>query len=112
MMLLWIVITVLLNIVLCFISIMFLKNDMKQDSNESFECGMETFFNFNSFYCLHFFLIGVLFLVFDMEIIICIPMIFLNLEMIKMLLYWSLMMIVLIVGYYLELAIGTLNWKE
>nr|YP_010362169.1 NADH dehydrogenase subunit 3 [Trifida elongata]UNS15672.1 NADH dehydrogenase subunit 3 [Trifida elongata] len=87
-------------------------NDMQKST--PFECG----FNPMSFkrlpFSIHFFLIAVIFLIFDIEIIIILPMI-LTLKS-SMTFQWMmtsiLFVMILIVGLYHEWINGMLNWTK
>nr|YP_010944844.1 NADH dehydrogenase subunit 3 [Japanagallia curvipenis]WMC21056.1 NADH dehydrogenase subunit 3 [Japanagallia curvipenis] len=79
-----------------------------------FECGFNPMSNKRLPFSIHFFLIAVLFLIFDIEIIIILPMIFsLKYVMLKL---WMLssytVIITLLVGLYNEWFQGMLKWTN
>nr|UJH93256.1 NADH dehydrogenase subunit 3 [Venus verrucosa] len=82
----------------------------------AFECGFDALSSTRNPFSLRFFLLALLFLVFDMEIILLFPFIFsMMISWAKMmifvkLLYFSFLMI-LILGLIHELNEGTLDWK-
>nr|WAO28612.1 NADH dehydrogenase subunit 3 [Ibidoecus plataleae] len=89
----------------------FSSNEMVLASNEPFECGMEMS-NKGSSFCIHFFLLGILFLVFDVEVIIIIPMIFSKTYSLLQLFSWLLVSAMLAMGWFIELVMGSMDWKE
>nr|WRQ18270.1 NADH dehydrogenase subunit 3 [Onukigallia onukii] len=79
-----------------------------------FECGFNPMSNKRLPFSIHFFLIAVIFLIFDIEIIIIMPMIMsMKFTIIKMWLLSSLILIViLLMGLYNEWYQGMLNWSK
>nr|WRK21524.1 NADH dehydrogenase subunit 3 [Tartessus sp.] len=79
-----------------------------------FECGFNPMSSKRLPFSIHFFFIAVLFLIFDVEIIIILPMIMIfKTSMIKMWMISSIMFIViLILGLYHEWKNGMLNWTN
>nr|YP_009344629.1 NADH dehydrogenase subunit 3 [Entylia carinata]APU51894.1 NADH dehydrogenase subunit 3 [Entylia carinata] len=79
-----------------------------------FECGFNPMSNKRMPFSIHFFMIAIIFLIFDIEIIIILPSILtMKYTMIK---YWSFtsftFTIVLILGLYYEWYNGLLNWTK
>nr|YP_009417635.1 NADH dehydrogenase subunit 3 [Japanagallia spinosa]ARX63985.1 NADH dehydrogenase subunit 3 [Japanagallia spinosa] len=79
-----------------------------------FECGFNPMSNKRLPFSIHFFLIAVLFLIFDIEIIIIMPMIFsLKYVMLKTWMVSSYMItITLLMGLYNEWFQGMLKWTN
>nr|QUI77251.1 NADH dehydrogenase subunit 3 [Empoascanara gracilis] len=79
-----------------------------------FECGFNPMTYKRLPFSIHFFLIAIIFLIFDIEIIIIMPMI-LTMKS-SMITYWlitsSTFMIILILGLYHEWLNGMLNWTK
>nr|YP_011036647.1 NADH dehydrogenase subunit 3 [Xestocephalus ishidae]WRK21251.1 NADH dehydrogenase subunit 3 [Xestocephalus ishidae] len=96
------------------ISIVKKKSMMDKQKMSPFECG----FNPMSFsripFSIHFFIISVLFLIFDIEIIIVMPMIItIKSSMFSKWLMTSMtIIIILIMGLYHEWNNGLLNWTK
>nr|QZZ18368.1 NADH dehydrogenase subunit 3 [Yangisunda tiani] len=108
-------IIMLIMLVMTLIMMLFSKKTISEwQKSTPFECG----FNPMSFkrlpFSTHFFLIAVIFLIFDIEIIIVLPMtITLKTSMMKMWLYTSTMFImILIIGLYHEWLNGMLKWTK
>nr|YP_009732581.1 NADH dehydrogenase subunit 3 [Idiocerus salicis]QHS71300.1 NADH dehydrogenase subunit 3 [Idiocerus salicis] len=110
-------ITVVLLIIL-FIMIMLImiskKSIIDMEKLTPFECGFNPMSNKRLPFSIHFFLIAVIFLIFDIEIIIILPMI-LTMKY-SMLMYWLttslLFIIVLMLGLYHEWYNGMLKWTK
>nr|YP_010270404.1 NADH dehydrogenase subunit 3 [Psephenothrips eriobotryae]UJY97333.1 NADH dehydrogenase subunit 3 [Psephenothrips eriobotryae] len=105
-----ILVVVYLLILLSFFISMKNKNDWEKMS--PFECG----FNLMSFprnpFSLRFFLISIIFLIFDIEIIILIPFVLniFNMNSIIWMIMMFLFLTVLIWGLFHEWFLGSLNW--
>nr|YP_009525785.1 NADH dehydrogenase subunit 3 [Idioscopus clypealis]AXS67652.1 NADH dehydrogenase subunit 3 [Idioscopus clypealis] len=110
----------LLIIVMIILLIMFMlllvskKSITDKEKLTPFECGFNPMSNKRLPFSIHFFLVAVIFLIFDIEIIIILPMIItMKYTMIK---YWlltsSLFIIVLIIGLYHEWYNGMLKWTK
>nr|WRK21394.1 NADH dehydrogenase subunit 3 [Acinopterus sp.] len=96
------------------ILIMMMSKKTKTDLQKTtpFECGFNPMSYSRTPFSMHFFLIAVLFLIFDIEIIIIMPMIMAKKT--TMIYYWMVtsmqFTIVLIVGLYHEWKNGMLMW--
>lgn len=82
----------------------------------SFECGFDSLRRSRIPFSMRFFLVALLFLVFDMEIVLLFPYIFsLNLVFTNIIIYrkilCSLFLIILVVGLVHEVNEGRLEWK-
>nr|YP_010610869.1 NADH dehydrogenase subunit 3 [Idiocerus consimilis]WAP91690.1 NADH dehydrogenase subunit 3 [Idiocerus consimilis] len=110
-------ITMVLLIIL-FIMIMLImiskKSIIDMEKLTPFECGFNPMSNKRLPFSIHFFLIAVIFLIFDIEIIIILPMI-MTMKY-SMLMYWLitslLFIIVLMLGLYHEWYNGMLKWTK
>nr|QYC96599.1 NADH dehydrogenase subunit 3 [Falcolipeurus suturalis] len=96
-----------------FISLFFMIYDYSISSNDPFECGFEQLNENRVPVCLHFFMIGILFLVFDIELVVCFPLLFM---LFKNVIFWNalwyLVVFVILLGLFIEILIGSLDWKE
>nr|QUB07117.1 NADH dehydrogenase subunit 3 [Donacia flemola] len=105
-----IMIELMLNLILNLIS---KKTFMDYEKNSPFECGFNPKMSARFSFSLHFFFIAVIFLIFDVEITLLIPMI-LSLKIMNMfnyLMIFSFFSIILLTGVYYEWNQGALNWK-
>nr|YP_010535863.1 NADH dehydrogenase subunit 3 [Anaedus unidentatus]UYB79075.1 NADH dehydrogenase subunit 3 [Anaedus unidentatus] len=115
--------TLLINfIIILFIMIMLItllnliskKSFMDREKSSPFECGFDPKSSSRSPFSLHFFLIAIIFLVFDVEITIMFPLIIsMKLSNPLMFIVFSLSFImILIIGLIHEWKQGALNWTN
>lgn len=83
-------------------------NDYEKHS--AYECGFEAFGDARSFFDIHFYVIGLLFIVFDLEIVFLVPFAA-HLDNTTFFGYinFLIFMAVLLIGFYYEWALGLLN---
>nr|UYB78203.1 NADH dehydrogenase subunit 3 [Alectorobius capensis] len=87
------------------------KNSFKKEKNTPFECGFDPFSLARQPFSLRFFTISILFLIFDVEIIILLPFPLLNnLTDISLILKLSLIIITIILGLLYEWKNGMIQW--
>nr|ANJ70660.1 NADH dehydrogenase subunit 3 [Stenus clavicornis] len=108
------VITLMISLLIMLIcSLISKKSFMDREKNSPFECGFDPFSKSRIPFSLQFFLIAIIFLIFDIEITLLIPMIF----MFKYINFWMMLyliiifIIILLIGLYHEWSQGALNWK-
>lgn len=87
-------------------------NEAMEEKLSSYECGFEPFSNARDTFDITFYLVGLLFLIFDVEIAFLFPWAVLVLEGSKSLL-WAIFAFsfILIAGFVLEMKLGVLDWK-
>nr|AXS66344.1 NADH dehydrogenase subunit 3 [Staphylinoidea sp. 6 KM-2017] len=100
-------------IVMMLASIISKKTFMDREKSSPFECGFDPKNSARMPFSLHFFLIAVIFLIFDVEITIIIPFIMILkisylLSFIKILMFF---LMILLIGLYHEWSQGALNWN-
>nr|YP_002727955.1 NADH dehydrogenase subunit 3 [Physopelta gutta]YP_009643421.1 NADH dehydrogenase subunit 3 [Physopelta cincticollis]ABZ02105.1 NADH dehydrogenase subunit 3 [Physopelta gutta]APO08852.1 NADH dehydrogenase subunit 3 [Physopelta cincticollis] len=89
------------------------KSIMSREKMSPFECGFDPKSTARLPFSLQFFLIAVLFLIFDVEIVIILPMI-ITLKMSNMMTWMmtvTMFMMILITGLFYEWKNGMLEWK-
>nr|YP_009995278.1 NADH dehydrogenase subunit 3 [Ochthebius quadricollis]QNP09668.1 NADH dehydrogenase subunit 3 [Ochthebius quadricollis] len=93
-------------------SILSKKSFMDREKSSPFECGFDPKSSARMPFSIQFFLIAVIFLIFDVEITLLIPLILtLKITNIMMYLYISLFFFtILLMGLYHEWNQGALNW--
>nr|YP_009307197.1 NADH dehydrogenase subunit 3 [Aphis craccivora]AOR53738.1 NADH dehydrogenase subunit 3 [Aphis craccivora] len=107
--------TLTLILVILFAIMILINMKMKFNYNKSapFECGFDPFNKSRIPFSLNFYLIAIIFLIFDIEISIILPMI-LNFKISNML-YFNLMFMIffmfMIMTIFYEWKFGSLNWK-
>nr|UPL66082.1 NADH dehydrogenase subunit 3 [Idiostolus sp.] len=103
----------LISFILMFLLSMISKQSiMDREKMSPFECGFEPLSSSRMPFSLQFFLIAVLFLIFDIEIAIILPMVItLKFSLMKTWLITLLaFLLILIIGLYHEWYNGMLNW--
>lgn len=104
-------------IILCFIlSLLFLflseKGGERREKRRPYECGFESIGGARSSFSIRFFLLAVLFVVFDVEVVLLIPLVymFFRVKRILGLTVGLLFIFILFLGLYHEYREGSLNW--
>nr|QZZ18238.1 NADH dehydrogenase subunit 3 [Alebroides salicis] len=90
------------------------KSLIETQKSTPFECGFNPLSNKRIPFSIHFFLIAVIFLIFDIEIIIILPMVLtINFSFFHIWLITSILfLLILILGLYYEWLNGLLNWSK
>nr|UBN08873.1 NADH dehydrogenase subunit 3 [Panesthia australis] len=107
-------ILILTSIIMMLASILSKKNIEDREKSSPFECGFDPKSSARLPFSLRFFLIAVIFLIFDVEIALLLPMtIIMLLSNLKM---WSIIsstfLIILLIGLYHEWNQGSLEWAS
>nr|UAJ48135.1 NADH dehydrogenase subunit 3 [Cybister japonicus] len=95
-------------------SILSKKTFMDREKNSPFECGFDPLNSSRLPFSLQFFLIGVIFLIFDVEIALLFPMIMI-IKISNLISTFNLTLffiIILLIGLYHEWNQGALNWTK
>lgn len=61
--------------VLCWLPVAFAPKKITLEKNSSYECGFEPFFNNNTKHEVHFIVVSILFVIFDLELVLLAPMV-------------------------------------
>nr|AKM70059.1 NADH dehydrogenase subunit 3 [Neothoracaphis yanonis] len=115
MMFMFMMMTMILIVLIIIIIMMMINMKMKFNYNKSspFECGFDPFNKSRIPFSLNFYLIAIIFLIFDIEMSIILPMI-LNFKISNML-YFNMMFmfffLFMIITIFYEWKFGSLNWK-
>nr|AND96093.1 NADH deshydrogenase subunit 3 [Onthophagus falculatus] len=102
------------NILIIISSIVSKKSFMDREKNSPFECGFDPKSSARMPFSLHFFLIAVIFLIFDVEITLLIPII----SILKISNIWNFnsimifFLLILLIGLYYEWNQGALTWTK
>nr|URX53726.1 NADH dehydrogenase subunit 3 [Postelectrotermes sp. 2 AB-2022a] len=104
----------LTTIMMMFTSILSKKNIEDREKSSPFECGFDPKSSARLPFSLRFFLIAVIFLIFDVEIALLLPMtiVMLTSNMKSWMIISSLFLIILISGLYHEWNQGSLEWAN
>nr|YP_010415040.1 NADH dehydrogenase subunit 3 [Agrilus ornatus]URW97761.1 NADH dehydrogenase subunit 3 [Agrilus ornatus] len=106
------ILILLSSAVMILTSILSKKSFSDREKNSPFECGFDPKSSARIPFSLHFFLIAVIFLIFDVEIALLLPILITMkiTNMAQFLLIASFFIIILLVGLYHEWNQGALNW--
>ncbi|YP_009170638.1 NADH dehydrogenase subunit 3 (mitochondrion) [Phlebotomus papatasi] len=93
-------------------SILSKKTIIDREKNSPFECGFDPKVNSRLPFSLQFYLIGIIFLIFDIEIALLLPMILsFKISNISIWMWTSIIfLLILIIGLFHEWYQGALNW--
>nr|YP_011017839.1 NADH dehydrogenase subunit 3 [Pseudoceramium tenerrimum]YP_011017850.1 NADH dehydrogenase subunit 3 [Pseudoceramium tenerrimum]WQF69715.1 NADH dehydrogenase subunit 3 [Pseudoceramium tenerrimum]WQF69726.1 NADH dehydrogenase subunit 3 [Pseudoceramium tenerrimum]WQF69751.1 NADH dehydrogenase subunit 3 [Pseudoceramium tenerrimum]WQF69762.1 NADH dehydrogenase subunit 3 [Pseudoceramium tenerrimum] len=103
---------VLLSSILFFLSLILVPKKFDQEKVSAYECGFNPFDDARSTFDIRFYLVAILFLIFDLEISFLFPWT-LVLNSISLLTYWSMVifLVILTVGFIYEWKKGALEWE-
>ena len=89
----------------------FAKRVPNEDKLKSYECGFDPFDHSRSKFDIHFYLVAILFIIFDLEVAFLIPWA-ITLGAIGWIGFWSMMLFlaILTIGFIYEWKKGALNW--
>nr|QRM17303.1 NADH dehydrogenase subunit 3 [Cordylepherus sp. YY-2021] len=114
MLMIMIMISLIISMIMMILaSLLSKKLFFDREKNSSFECGFDPKSNFRLPFSLHFYLIAIIFLIFDVEITLFFPLIY-SMKISFMNNYIQLLMflvIILLIGLYHEWNQGCLNWS-
>nr|UTT72516.1 NADH dehydrogenase subunit 3 [Fulicoffula longipila] len=108
----WGLLIALICSLMLFISFMFSLSTVNMKSNTPFECGMEPIRENHPPFYMNFYMVAILFLIFDVEFVITIPLLFTSMSYLLWLMFWLAFFVILMVGLVLEVNLGSLDWKE
>nr|UTN43124.1 NADH dehydrogenase subunit 3 [Quadraceps punctatus] len=110
---LWVSLGVFLPLVFYFLSAFHqTKWSVVGSANAPFECGMETLSEERVNLHLHFFLISILFVVFDLEVAAILPLALSPSSGQSFSFVWYVVFFCLVLGVGVELEMNSLDWKE
>nr|AXS66556.1 NADH dehydrogenase subunit 3 [Latridiidae sp. 1 KM-2017] len=111
-MLISLIILIITNIMMTLANIISKKSFMDREKSSPFECGFDPKNSARIPFSMQFFLIAMIFLIFDVEITLILPMIY-TMKISNMLNYFSiviLFILILLFGLFHEWNQGALNW--
>jgi NADH-quinone oxidoreductase subunit A len=102
---------VFLSLIIICIPFVLASRNPNKAKNSAYECGFEPFSNARSQFDIKFYLVGMLFIIFDLEIAFLIPWA-VELKNMSQFGFLSMMLflLVLTIGFLYELANGALDW--
>nr|UKE80230.1 NADH dehydrogenase subunit 3 [Zonitis tarasca borealis] len=114
LMIIGMIILLIAMIMLMIVSLISKKSCMDREKSSPFECGFDPTSSARLPFSLHFFLIAVIFLIFDVEITLLFPLIK-SLTLTNILNYLIVLtsfIIILLIGLFHEWKQGALNWTN
>nr|AML25660.1 NADH dehydrogenase subunit 3 [Scolytinae sp. BMNH 1274712] len=105
-------IMLIVSILMILTSLLSMKMNMDREKSSPFECGFDPMNSARIPFSLHFFLIAVIFLIFDVEITLLIPIVQ-TMSMSKMKIHsmtTMFLLLILLMGLYHEWHQGSLKW--
>nr|APX40089.1 NADH dehydrogenase subunit 3 [Chaetocnema obesa] len=104
----------ILVILIILLNIMSKKTFYDREKNSPFECGFDPKSTARLPFSLHFFLIAIIFLIFDVEITLLIPFIYTMkiCNIMNYLMLLSFFILILLMGIYHEWSQGALEWTK
>jgi NADH-quinone oxidoreductase subunit A len=107
----FILISFLISLLLPIISFLLTRRVVTRQKISPYECGFEPFGDARIKVTVHFYLIAILFLVFDLEVIFLFPWCF-AIHLLKKQAFWSMLyfFFVLVIGFIYEWRRGALEW--
>nr|YP_010580372.1 NADH dehydrogenase subunit 3 [Lema decempunctata]UZS91163.1 NADH dehydrogenase subunit 3 [Lema decempunctata] len=111
---LFFMIILIMMILLLILNLVSKKTFYDQEKNSPFECGFDMKSSARTPFSLHFFLISIIFLIFDVEITLLLPlmMIMKMVSLINYLMTSFIIIMILLMGLFHEWIQGALNWSN
>ncbi len=105
-------IATLVSIIVAVLPKLLAQQKPQRDKLSSYECGFDAFGDARGKFDIRFYLVAILFIIFDLEIAFLIPWA-INLKSIGLFGFWSMMVFLLIltVGFIYEWKKGALDWE-
>ena len=104
--------SLIISIVLVLVSYILIKQDPYKEKISAYECGFEPFEDARNKFEVRFYIVAILFLIFDIEVIYLFPW-SLFLSNMGFYSFWAMMifLIILILGFVYEIYMGALDWQ-
>jgi NADH-quinone oxidoreductase subunit A len=105
-------IATLLSLVVILLPKLLAKETAQKDKLDSYECGFEAFGDARGKFDIRFYLVAILFIIFDLEVTFLIPWA-ITLKSLGQFGFWSMMffLFVLTIGFIYEWKKGALDWE-
>lgn len=107
----FLVVASLLGGIIFFLTFLINNYSADYEKSSSYECGFEPFGDARSFFDVQFYIVGLLFIIFDLEVVFLVPLVAgIGAMSLTAVLAFFLFMAILIIGFYFEWALGLLSW--
>ena len=109
----YLLLVLVLSFALVFISILLVSRNYDIEKNSAYECGFHPFEDTRSKFDVRFYLVAILFIVFDLEVAFLFPWVLTFNRFTGLFEYYAVMLFlgVLLVGFYYEWQKGALDWE-
>nr|QHQ98489.1 NADH dehydrogenase subunit 3 [Microdiplogynium sp. XFX] len=109
----FLIITILLSIIILLLSLILTKTSFNnKEMSSPFECGFDPFSSPRSPFSLRFFKITIVFLIFDVEIVLLLPMILTKIMSLHFVINSSMAICIIMAGLIYEWKTGSINWLK
>jgi NADH:ubiquinone oxidoreductase subunit 3 (subunit A) len=110
--LIYIGVSLLLSLIILGLSFVFSIQKPDPEKISAYECGFDPFDDARSRFDIRFYLVAILFIIFDLEVTFLFPWA-VSLNQINLFGFWSMMLFLLIltIGFYFEWKKGALDWE-
>jgi NADH-quinone oxidoreductase subunit A len=107
----FLIVGVVLTLLILFLAYFINFPTSDYEKRSAYECGFEPFGDARSFFDIHFYIVGLLFIIFDLEIVFLVPLA-VDTANVSFVAYLSFLafMAILIIGFYYEWMLGLLDW--
>nr|AOY39493.1 NADH dehydrogenase subunit 3 [Scolytinae sp. BMNH 1039965] len=107
-------ILIIITIMISLLNLISKKSTYDREKMSPFECGFDPKNSARLPFSLHFFLIAIIFAIFDVELTLFLPLVLLTKKMslMKSSLYMSMFIMILVYGLFHEWNQGALNWTK
>jgi NADH-quinone oxidoreductase subunit A len=102
----------LLSVVMVFLSVLLVMRETDVEKVSAYECGFHPFQDTRTKFDVRFYLVAILFIIFDLEITFLFPWC-VKIGILGSLGFWSMMVFlwILVVGFFYEWKKGALDWE-
>jgi len=109
---LWLAFSFLLSVVVFGLSYILVLRQYDVEKLSAYECGFEPFMDTRSRFDVRFYLVSILFIIFDLEVVFLFPWV-ITLGGLSYVGFWSmfLFLFILVIGFYYEWFKGALDWE-
>lgn len=109
----YLVLVLILSIALVAISMLLIARRYDAEKNSAYECGFHPFNDTRTKFDVRFYLVAILFIVFDLEVVFLLPWVCTFSISTGLFEYFSILLflVILLVGFYYEWQKGALDWE-
>jgi len=110
----YIFISILVALIMFFVNYVFIPKDIYIEKNSAYECGFNPFGEARNKFDVRFYLVGILFIIFDLEIVFLFPWSVLDIiDLQDTISFFTMMLflIILLVGFFYEWKKNALEWS-